>query len=167
VVRQGKVKRGAGIDLAFGPSATVVTQNDAVDIGESDACAFKVLVVVQALKHAEQFADVAHVKARAIIAHGEYMAVGGIVAVENLNDGGIAMAGVFERVADQIASHLSQHGRVSIHGGQVADAPLDVASLDVGLKFLDAFVDDGAHIHILAVHLRPTHAAEHEQFINQ
>src|SRR5581483_8081297 len=65
---QREVEGRAFVHLAFGPDAPAVAADDALHGRQADACAFKLLAVVQALKSPEQFVDVGHIEARAIVA---------------------------------------------------------------------------------------------------
>ena len=49
----GKVKCRAAVHRAFRPGSAAVAVNDALDVGQADACALEFVLAVQALKHAE------------------------------------------------------------------------------------------------------------------
>src|SRR6185369_12573867 len=66
-LRKREVKGRAFVDFAFRPNSTAVTTDNALDRGESDAGAFELGHVMQALKHAEQFARVGHIEAGAVV----------------------------------------------------------------------------------------------------
>jgi len=50
---EGKVKGGAAARRGFGPNFSLVAVDDALDDGQPNACAFKFMLVVQALKDAK------------------------------------------------------------------------------------------------------------------
>jgi hypothetical protein len=52
-LRQGEIKTGPAVDLAFGPDAAAVTLDNALHQGQPYAGAFKFLIAVQPLKHPE------------------------------------------------------------------------------------------------------------------
>ena len=66
--RQGEVERGAFVDGAFRPDATLMPENDALHVGEADAGSFIILGRMKPLEHTEQLPGVAHVKAYTIVA---------------------------------------------------------------------------------------------------
>ena len=53
---------------ALGPDVAAVAGDDAFDVGEADARAFEVLVVVEALKYPEQLVDILRIEAYTVVA---------------------------------------------------------------------------------------------------
>src|SRR4051812_43622000 len=70
--RQREEDGGSMVDLAFGPDSAPVAADDALHRGEAYPCAREVVVAVKTLKRSEQLGDVAHVEARAVVAHEEH-----------------------------------------------------------------------------------------------
>src|ERR1039458_9691619 len=68
----GKVKCRAAVHRAFRPCPAAVPMNDALDIGQADACALKLVVAVQALKHAEQFAGITRIETGAVVPNEDH-----------------------------------------------------------------------------------------------
>src|SRR5262244_3993481 len=68
---QGKreIECGAAPDLALGPHAAQVTQDDALHVCQADSRALEVPGAVQALEDAEEFARIPHVESDAVVAH--------------------------------------------------------------------------------------------------
>ena len=97
-----KIKRGAFVDLALGPGAPAVTVNDAADVGQADAGAFKIfLVAVQALEDAEQLVDVLHVKAHAIVPDEEDEITIATILAADVDFIRFAGTGILDGIADQ------------------------------------------------------------------
>src|ERR1044071_3572853 len=66
---QGEIKRRAFFRLGFGPDAAAVAGNGALHDGQAHARALELLGAMQPLEHAEKFAGVFHVEARAVVFH--------------------------------------------------------------------------------------------------
>ncbi len=64
----GKEESGADVRFAFRPDATVMAVNDALDVGQPDTGAFKILAAVKALKNTKQFRGISHVETDAVVA---------------------------------------------------------------------------------------------------
>src|ERR1019366_7895223 len=69
---EGKVKGRAAVNHAFPPSLAAVPVDDALDIGQPDARALKLVLAVQALKHAEKFAGVLGIETGAVVANEDH-----------------------------------------------------------------------------------------------
>src|SRR5580700_1355168 len=59
----------AFINFALGPNFASVTVDNPLDSGESDACAFEGLGLMQSLKNAKQLVGILHIKAGAVVFH--------------------------------------------------------------------------------------------------
>lgn len=66
--RQGKVECSASINRSFGPGPAAMPGDDASDVGQSDAGAFKLGHAVKTLKNSEQLLDIGHVESHPIVA---------------------------------------------------------------------------------------------------
>ena len=66
---QREIERCALVEFALRPGAPAVPGDDAADVGQADAGAFKLLDRVQALEHAEKFVAILRVEPDAIVAH--------------------------------------------------------------------------------------------------
>lgn len=47
-----------------------MTQDDALNVGQADACSFKLIRMMKALKHSEEILGIVHIEAHPIIANG-------------------------------------------------------------------------------------------------
>src|SRR5688572_3455155 len=68
VTAYGEVKRRPFFNFTFGPDMPPVFRNDPVHNGETDARSFEFMRGVQALKYAEEFIIVEHIKPGAVVA---------------------------------------------------------------------------------------------------
>ena len=142
VLGQREIERGALVDLAFRPHAAAMALDDAADVGKADAGALEEIVRMQALEDAEQFLRVPHVEADTVVAHAEDPFIRGRAGLaRDFDDGGVACAGVFERVREKVENRLAERGMIGLDAGQRADLPLDGAILEVGLQAGSHFVD--------------------------
>src|SRR5690349_4963392 len=64
---QREVKRGAGIDAAFGPGASAVTGDDPAHIGQPDARAFEFIRPMQPLKRGEEPPGIRRLETRTVV----------------------------------------------------------------------------------------------------
>src|SRR5213596_3140040 len=67
--REREIERRSLIHVTLTPDPPTVAVHDALHEGQSDAAALELVTPVQALKHSEQLARVAHVEARTIVLH--------------------------------------------------------------------------------------------------
>src|ERR1039458_6296059 len=64
---EGEIEGGAFFRLGFRPDAAAVTLDDALDDGQAHAAAFKLIGRMQALKDAEEFVGVRHLKTGTVV----------------------------------------------------------------------------------------------------
>ena len=86
---------GAAVHRALRPYAAAVPVNDALDVRQPDAGAFKFLVAVQALKHAEEFVCITRVETGAVVANEDHGVSIGAGGAANFYFGVLAFAGEF------------------------------------------------------------------------
>src|SRR3989449_7677972 len=98
-------------DFRLGPDAPAVARDDALDDREADAGAGKLVLPVQALKDAKQLVVVAHVEARAVIAHAVNQ-VGAAALAGDLYPGRGLAGAVLQRVGQQEIGRASCRERV-------------------------------------------------------
>jgi len=83
-----------------------VALDDAMHDGESDAGAGEFLVVMQPLKHTEEFLGIGHVEAGAIVAHKVGgLAVGLLLAAE-FDAAALSAAGEFPSIAEEFSKAM-------------------------------------------------------------
>src|SRR5688572_25125607 len=99
--RQGKTEFGALVDDAAGFDPAAVAFDDAAGERESDAGSHELLHAVQALEYSKQLVHVRHVEADAVVAHDVNTFGAGLLAAD-LDDGGRAIACVFQGVVDEV-----------------------------------------------------------------
>src|SRR5207244_10412168 len=117
---QSGMERSAFARLAFGPGPATVLVDDALHGGQAQAVPGKLVCVMQALEHAEEFVRVAWVKARAVVAHEIDNTLLGLARAEG-DEGGLPRRAEFERVVQQVAPDVPQEKRVPDGFGQRAD----------------------------------------------
>src|ERR1051326_6887594 len=105
--RQGKEKSRTAAQFTFCPGPPAMAKNNSTDIGETDACAFKIRSSMETLKHAEKFMGVAHIEADSIIADKDNL-FGVSLYVPYFNASLLTCSGVFERIADKIDENLAE-----------------------------------------------------------
>src|SRR6185295_5900619 len=101
---------------AFRPDASAVTVDDALNVGQADAGAFKIAGAMQPLEDAEKFVGVLHVEAGSVVPDKEDpVLVGGLLGrASDLDAGLFPLAGVFDGVADEIGEDLAQEVAVGL-----------------------------------------------------
>ena len=90
-------------------------RNDALDIGQADADAFKFVSPMQPLEYAKEFARILHVKADAVIADEQDNFIRRFAGAANFDLGWIAGAGVFDGVGKQVDKHLFQQEWIALN----------------------------------------------------
>src|ERR1035441_4771291 len=101
----GKVKGRAAVHHAFGPRSTAVPVNDALNVRQADACAFELLLGVQALKHSEQLAGIPRIEAHPVVANENDPLAVATGSATDFDFGLGATAGELYRIRDQIDQH--------------------------------------------------------------
>ena len=81
---QGEIKSGAAVQFAFAPSFSAMAGDDAADVGQADARAFKIFRAMQPLENAEEFMRILHVEADTSVFYEEDYSIA-IVLVSNIN----------------------------------------------------------------------------------
>lgn len=84
--------------------------NDALDIRQPNAGTFKLGRLVKALKHAEQFARIVHIKSRAVVLHKVNNPVG-LIHKANLDRRLLLFGRILDSVRDQVHPKLARSGR--------------------------------------------------------
>src|SRR5438034_3458887 len=102
--------------------------NDALDIGQADADAFKFVSAMHPLKYSKEFARILHVKADAVIADEQDNLIRRLAGAANFYLGGIARAGVFDGVGKEVDKHLFQQEWIALNLRQWSPFPDDVAA---------------------------------------
>src|SRR5438309_7510289 len=115
--------------------------NDPPNGREPYSGAFKLFRKMQALKHAEQFIDILHIEAGAIISH-EHLDFIFRIDATNLDFGLGSHAREFDRVGEKIADHELQHGRVAVTNREGMDLPHDVSPCRVLPDLRDDLLDE-------------------------
>ena len=70
--RQCEIKGSSFVHFGFSPDAAAVALDDALNDGEADAGAFKLLDGVQPLKNTKEIFRVAHIETGAVVANEKY-----------------------------------------------------------------------------------------------
>ena len=95
-----------------------VPADNAANVGEADARAFKILGAMQPLENAKKFLGIFHVETDAIVADGNRELFGSFGIID-FNLGPFARAGVFDGIADEIGKYLPQHRWIAVDFGQM------------------------------------------------
>src|SRR3954463_5087537 len=125
--RESEIESGTFAGDGFGPDAAAVTLNNAPDVGEADADAFKLGRGMQSLKDAEQFAGILHVKTNAVVSN-VHQPFGGLFLGGNFDASGLFGPGEFESVGNKVEECLAQQGGIAFYGRQWINGPLNVAA---------------------------------------
>ena len=119
--------------------------DDALNGGEADTSAFELTFSMQTLEYTEEFVGVLHVKSYAIIAHKiNLFAV--FFQTPHLDESGVAVATVFERVSDQVDKNLLEKGGISLHFGQGQNVPANLAVFSFGCEHFNGGIHQQARI---------------------
>ena len=116
--------------------------NNAADIRQADAGAFKFVGAMQALEHTEQFVRISHVKPDTVVANEHHRLLGRLAGTAGVNLGRVARACVLHGVAQQVDQHLAQHGRIAFDFWQAAVFPNDVAASNVLFQAVDCLLNE-------------------------
>src|SRR5262245_54319731 len=162
-----EIECGAAPDLALGPYAAPVTQDDALHVCQADSRALEVLGAVQALENSEEFARVPHVESYAVVAHETDRLAFARAPAADLDLGRATGARKFDRVREQVDDHRAQHLAIALDHGQFANAPDDLAPFDIGLQFLQRLFRQLFEVDRLAAHLHSPKPREDQQAVNQ
>src|SRR5262249_37882046 len=161
------IECGAAPDLALGPYAAPVTQDDALYICQADSRPLEVPGAVQALEDAEEFARVPHVESNAVVAHETDRLAFARAPAADLDLGRAAGGGKSDRLREQVDHNRPQPLPVALDHGQLADAPDDLAPFDFGLQFLQRLFRQLFEVDRLAAHLNSPQPREDQQAVNQ
>ena len=134
---------------------------------QADAGALEFRVGMQALEHAEQLADVAHVEAGAVVAHAQDHRAGVGGACADFDDGLLDLGGELDGIGEQVDQHQAQEAGVGEHRGEFGDAPFDVARGHVAQAFLAGFADHLHGVDGLDLHFHAAGARQVEQVVDQ
>src|SRR5258708_19237699 len=97
----------AMLDGGFCPNPAAVPVNDALHRCQPDACAFKFVVAVKALKRSEQVRRIFHIEARAIVADKVYLFILSIPESSKLDQGRRMVGGKLPGVPTPVVSRDS------------------------------------------------------------
>ena len=136
--REGEKEGGAFVDLGFGPNFAAVLADDARDGGEADASTLEFFGAMEALKDAEQFVRIPHVKTCPVIADKiDVLVLFKFTA--DFYDGGLALTAVFEGVGKEVTKQLGHLERNGVDRGEGLVADLGLALLDEKVEFGEDF----------------------------
>src|SRR5690606_18979625 len=164
-------------DARLRPDAPAVALDDAAGDRQPDACAFELILAMQALERAEQFADVAHVEPHAVVANenallqlvapAQRLSLCPEPAGADLDHRAHARTRVLQGVADQADEHPKHQRAVTVDGGQFADAPLNVSAGAQRLELGDRLLHQVAERGELAVQLHLGETRQVEKSVDQ
>jgi hypothetical protein len=99
-----KKERGATIYFGFGPDFASVLANDSLNGSQADAGALEIFLAMKALEDSKKLIGILGIEADAIVADKDRGGASGF-AFADLDYGGLAAAGKFERIAKQIVEN--------------------------------------------------------------
>ena len=103
---QCKIEGGALVQSAFGPDASTVTVEDALNDRQPDAGAGEFLFAMEALEHAKELVGVLHVESCAIVAYGVNDLLRTLLAADT-DDRTVALAGELGGVGNKVSPNLT------------------------------------------------------------
>ena len=121
---------------------------------------------MQPLEDAKELVRVAHVEARAVVAHEPNVALP-LLLTTNLDHRGLALARVFEGVRQEVQPHLAEQRRIAQARRQFADAHFDLPSYPLGAEVFEDASHEWIGMHGLFVQRRATEPRKGEQVINE
>ena len=135
IVRFGRQAEGearAFTAFAFGAHFSLMPSHDALDRGQPDPRAGKLIVRMKALEGREKFPGISHVKTRAIVPDEEERSAIFRLPTE-LDEGLRFFAGKLPRVAEQILQSDAEQGGVASHAKLRLDSELNARPLRFGM----------------------------------
>jgi len=163
---KGEVECRAFLFFGFNPDAATVAEEDALNVGEADARAFEFLFEVQALKDAEEFANVLHIKAYTIIAHKYNVLVGRSLGTY-FDFSGFSRPSVFDGIGNEVGEDDAKHGAVANDFGQGTDLPFDGSAAKIVLQTIEDFGHKVREVNASDAHFNAGHAGELQEIIDQ
>ncbi len=91
--------------------------------------AFKLVSQVETLKHAEEFVDILHVKARTVVSDEQLSLIFPAVHTTNLDFGPFSYPRELNRIGKQVHKDHFQHGTVAVTNRKRPDIPGNVPPL--------------------------------------
>jgi tetratricopeptide (TPR) repeat protein len=111
VLLEVRNKKGrALVDRALGADLSSMPVDDALNGRQSYSGAFELFSQVQPLKHTEEFVDILHVKARAIVPDKQLCLIFASVRTPNLDFGPFSYPRELNRIGEQVHKDDFQHG---------------------------------------------------------
>jgi hypothetical protein len=101
---KGKKERGAMIYFRFGPNLASVLSNDSLNGRQANACALEIFLAMKALEDTKKLIGIFGIEAHTIVTDKNRSGCGE-TARADLDYGGLAAAGKFERIAKQIVEN--------------------------------------------------------------
>src|SRR5436190_185535 len=133
---QPEMECGALADFSFGPDRTAMPAHNPFDRRQTDACPFKFVRIVKALKNAKKLVGVFHVKTSPVVAH-ERDQVGIDSMRADLDDRLLPGLGVLDRVGQEICKNQFDQPDITLNSRERVDMPLDTSAMSVALELGD------------------------------
>ena len=115
--RQREIERRTAIYQAFRPNAAAVPADRPSHRGEPNARPLELFLAMQALEHAEQFSNVAHVEADAVVAHVEHDTASLVRLAADFDFGACSRPREFQCIREQVCEDKAKHIRVAGNDG--------------------------------------------------
>src|SRR5579863_5067676 len=164
--RQGEIHGCALTLAAVGPYLAAMTGHDPVHDGQPDAGTFELIRGMQTLEDAEELLRIAHVEARAVVAHVVHRLIS-LTERPELDAGRIPAAAEFKRIGEQIDQYLLNQRRIAPAVGELPDLNHGRRAGARGGEPGEDLQSQRAQRHAQALERRAAHAREMQQVIDE
>src|SRR5712692_2899727 len=153
------------VDCCLSPDASAVAVDDTLHNGQAHARAFVFFGAVQALKHAEEFTNVLHIKAHTVVLD-KIDALPFVLPAANGDQRHFALTGELEGVGEQVDKNLLEQARIGLAHGQIADGDVDAPSIVLMAQFPKHLTHEVSAHDALQLERLATQAREGEEIID-
>src|SRR5208337_1244921 len=134
-------------DRSLGPDLPTVPVDDALDGSQSDSGAFKLFSQVQTLENAEEFIDILHIKAHAVIFDEHLSLVFPFIRAAKFDFGLCSYPGELDRIGNQVTEGHFHHGTVPVTDRKRPDFPGNFSALRLLPELRDDLPDKLLQVH--------------------
>src|SRR5262249_25641710 len=142
--RQSEIKRRAGAGSRVGPDPSAVSLNDVMDYHQTYSCSLERFIGMKFSKLLEEAPSGLRSEADAIVADRENPFLRVFYGAD-FNQGLRALAGIFERITEEIQHHLMKHRFVPFHLGKGVYFPDHPAIGSQGFQFVTRELNQRRH----------------------
>src|SRR5580658_9968104 len=164
--RQREIHGRALALAAVGPHLAAMTGHDPVHDGQPDAGTFELIRGMQPLEDAEELLRIAHIEARAVVAHVVHRLIS-LTERPDLDSGRIPAAAEFKRIGEEIDQYLLEERRIAPAVGELPDLNHGLWPSARGGEPGEDLQSQRAQRHAQALQRRAAHAREMQQVIDE